>query len=109
MALCKQEPRAARYMVAHVARRVLTCSHDTMLVCHMAVNGSVIEVSKQGVPLAVLECDDRRPSREERYFGYVHEGDCINKSQNPSLKVLFTPNPPLHSQPPAPAPPRSAQ
>jgi hypothetical protein len=57
-----------------------------------AVNGSIIEVSKEGVPLSVLTAGDRRPTREERYFAFVHDGDVVNKSSEPALKgVQFYP------------------
>lgn len=65
------------------------------------MNGSVIEVSKQGVPeallstrpVAVVETDDRRPSPDERYFAFVHDGNCINDAEKAYLKVQFTPTP----------------
>jgi len=34
-----------------------------------------------------LFSDARRPTRDERYFALVHDGDCINKSSQPALKV----------------------
>ena len=80
-------------------------------------------MGKEGVPMSVLMDDryryidiysyifapiiythsrtqtHRRPARDERYFAYVHDGDCINKTGAlpPALKVHLPPPPPLRA------------